>query len=186
MKETPEAVKLLKAEVQTNYQRFFKETFADMGFQDRWRKFEKIRNKIAHCNLFTLDDLDDGRDLAKEILDIVAKADSSTQTVEITSKEREAIQERVLERSDREDSITEEILLAELQKEEARFSKLSDGFVGLTRFMNIHLGSKGYDHYSVKDLCERLGLEGKIEIYHVPQKGSEFETAAIRTNRDGS
>ncbi len=184
MKETPEAVKEIKSQVQTNYQRFFKETFADVGFQDRWKKFEKIRNKIAHCNLFTLEDLEAGRELAKELSGIIEKADSKTQTVEITSQEREAIQERVIERSARESEITEELLLTELEEQEAKFKRTHpDGFVGLNRFMNIHLGQRGFDHYSVKDLCEKLEQDGKVEIYHVHQPGSEFSTAAIRVKR---
>lgn len=186
MKETPEAVKMLKAEVQTNYQRFFRETFADKGFQDRWRKLEKIRNKVAHCNLFALEDLREGRDLASELLDIITRADEENQKVEITSQEREAIQEQVLARSARDNSVTEQIFLSELRAEEARFKKRQPaGFVGYSRFLNIHLGSKGFDYFSIKDLCAKLEIEGKIEIYHVPQKDSEFPTAAIRSKGMG-
>ncbi len=181
LKETPEAVKELKAEIQTNYQRFFKESFADKEFRGKWKEFEKLRNKISHCNLFTLDDLENGRVLATELLEIINNADQNTQSISITTQERESIQERVLDRSTRDDEITEEIFLEELHNEESHFKNKPNGFVGLSRFMNIHLGSLGYDHYSIKNMCEILDEKGGIEIYHVDNPDSEFKTAAIRS-----
>ena len=181
MKESSEAVKELKSQVQTNYQRFFKENFADAGFQDLWRGFEKIRNKIAHSNLFTIEDLTEGKKLAEELLRIIEHADSENQTVEITNQEREAIQERVMERSHKTTEVTEEVFLSELKSEEEYFNQIDNGFVGLARFTNIHLGTKGYDYYSVRDVCRALKDKGKIEIYYVPNEGSEFDTAAIKS-----
>jgi hypothetical protein len=41
-------------------------------------------------------------------------------------------------------------------------------------------------YYSVADMCSRLEQEGKIEIYHVPQPGSDRQTAAIRISHPES
>ena len=45
-----------------------------------------LRNKIAHNNLFTADDLAIGERLAKEIADILSEADAEATNLVITTK----------------------------------------------------------------------------------------------------
>ena len=42
--------------LETNYIKFFQDTFKDKGFQDKWTQLEEIRHKVAHSNLFTIED----------------------------------------------------------------------------------------------------------------------------------
>jgi hypothetical protein len=54
--ENPESIKAFKKEIQSNYNKFFKEAFKDKDFQKKWEELEKIRHKVAHNNLFTIAD----------------------------------------------------------------------------------------------------------------------------------
>jgi Apea-like HEPN len=93
--ETPEAIRALKQDMQSNYQKLFKESFADKNFKDKWKQFESLRNKIAHNNLFTAGDLAAGEQLANELTDIISVADAEAAKLVITSEERDAIREQV-------------------------------------------------------------------------------------------
>ena len=89
--ETPEAIKDLKQDLQTNYQKFFKEFFADKEFKEKWRDFEQLRNKIAHGNLFTAEDLARGKQLADEIEKLISTADERTEKLtSVSGNERQS------------------------------------------------------------------------------------------------
>ena len=62
---------------QSNYHKFFKTAFADRDFKQKWKTWESYRNKIAHTNLFTKDDLVDGKKIADELVAIIGEADES-------------------------------------------------------------------------------------------------------------
>lgn len=194
--ESIDAIRDLKQELRTNYQKYFKEAFADRDFKNKWKKWEDLRNKIAHNNLFTNEDLILGTDLAKEIIDIIADADKSTEQLVITQSEREAMQEQVIAKTDNvsafspqadNDSysqieITEEKFLEELREQESFYKKKPDGFVGLTRFIRFHLAELGYADEAIQSVIEQLKKSGKIEVYYVenPYVGGST-TAALRT-----
>lgn len=177
--ETPEAIKDFKAELQTNYQKFFRESFADKDFKDKWKTFETLRNKIAHGNLFTAEDLRMGQQLAKEITDIITAADAQTEHLVITRKERDAIKDTVIERSSPWMDISEDQFLAQLEDQERYFER-SGGFVGLARFVKFHLGGLGYDFRSSYELAQRLEAQNRVEIYHVENPHDDHPTAAVR------
>jgi hypothetical protein len=179
LEESPEAIRALKNDLQTNYQRFFKESFADKQFRDKWREFEVLRNKIAHNNLFVEDDLIRGKQLANEIEQIIRDADAKTPQLEITPEEREAIQDTVVQSSDSWRQISEDEFLKQLSEQERRFNT-TGGFVGIARFVKVHLGAQGYDFRSSYDLVTRLENEKKIETYQVENPGNEYRTTAIR------
>jgi hypothetical protein len=82
--ENIEALKALKADLQSNYHKFFKGAFADRDFKVKWNKWEFLRNKIGHTNLFTKEDLADGKQLADEIIGIITAADESKEQPEVT------------------------------------------------------------------------------------------------------
>jgi hypothetical protein len=179
MPETVDAIKELKSELQTNYQKFFKQSFADRDFKSKWQSFEGLRNKIAHNNLFTQDDLDEGRQLFSDIEAIIRDADSQTGSLIITRAEREALQDTVSEHTPALTQITADAFLSELEQEDL-FRK-RNGFVGITRFIRTHLVSKGYDHFSAFRVLQELDKNGIVEVYHVPNPNSDFETAAVRS-----
>jgi len=67
LEETPQAIRTLKEQLQSNYQKFFRESFKDKGFQEKWERLEKLRHKVAHNNLFTASDLEEGKELALQL-----------------------------------------------------------------------------------------------------------------------
>jgi len=181
--ETPEAIKQLKQNLQTNYQKLFKESFADKEFREKWREFEYLRNKIAHGNLFTAYDLQRGEELAGAITEMIGDADQKTEDLVLTQKEREAIQESAVERSHMPGVISEEEFLSKLESFERRFHP-KGGFVGLALFLR-YLTGLGFNYLASKDLVGQLQDEKKVEVYSVSNPEGEFDTSAIRRNVQG-
>ena len=188
-----EAVQTLKQELRTNYQKYFKESFADRDFKNKWKEWEELRNKIAHNNLFTSQDLQRGIVLAEEIIAIVTSAEQSTAELIITQSEREAIQEQVIAKSEASKAeslpvqsgkhITEEEFLAELRSQELHYATKRGGFVGLTRFVRFHLGELGFDYRASHEMIARLEQAGEIEVYYVENPyARDLSTAALRTS----
>lgn len=177
--ETPEAIKRLKQDLQTNYQKLFKESFADKGFREKWKEFETLRNNVAHNNLFTAEDLVRGEALAKELSVMIVEADQKTEKLVITEKEREAIQESAIVRGNMPWEITEDELLRQLQNLESRLHP-GGGFVGISLFLR-HLSGFGYNYQFSQRLISQLQNQNRVEVYSVPNPGGEFDTSAIRT-----
>ncbi len=196
--ENIEALKALKADLQSNYHKFFKTAFADRDFKIKWNKWESLRNKIAHTNLFTKEDLADGKHLAEEIIQIITAADQSKEQPVVTQSEREAMQEQVIAKTERNDGsasqphddvtssmaeeITEQAFLDQLRDQESYYSTKPDGFVGLTRFLRFHLAELGFGEHAAKLMLQRLQREGKIEVHYVSNPYDvTSRTAALRT-----
>ena len=179
LEETPEAIKRFKEEIKSNYQRFFKESFKDQNFQEKWEELEKIRHKVAHNNLFTNSDLERGKQLSNELFEITNNAIDSVDQVMLRSEEREAIRDSFASQG-MFTKISEGELLEELQQQEAYYSQRSNGFVSLSKFVKGHLASKGYDVLSAYILIEELEEQDKVEIYSVDNPYSEYKTASIR------
>jgi len=180
--ETPEAIKLLKGRLQSNYQRFFKETFKDKSFQEKWENLEKLRNKVAHNNLFTLNDLDNGKRLANELLEIIAAADKLSESLEIPADEKVFLRESFAPVGYAWDIVQKDEFLKELKLQEQYFRPA--GYVGLTHFVRSVLGAKGFDYANSYELAEQLAKEGFIEKYEVPgdRDGTPIPAIRIRTN----
>lgn len=179
LEETSEAIQRLKEELKSNYQRFFKESFKDKNFQEKWEELEKIRHKVAHNNLFTNVDLERGKQLAEELLEITNTAIESVDQVTLRSEEREAIRGSFASQGIFTE-ISEGELLKELEEQETYYSKRNNGFVSLSKFVREHLANKGYDIPSVYNLIEELKAKEKVELYSVDNPYSEYKTAAIR------
>lgn len=166
---TPEALARLKSEIQSNYTKFFKETFKDKGFQDKWIKLEEIRHKVAHNNLFTKDDFEKANELVKSLLEIIDDAEQKIDEIVFSTDEQAAIQEAIIDTLSQPSygiytPITEEQLLLELEKQES-FSKVRQGFVGLAHFVKVHLGYQGFDYSNSYTIINSLSERGIIEIY---------------------
>jgi hypothetical protein len=196
--ENIDALRRLKGDLQSNYHKFFKTAFADRDFKAKWKSWELLRNKIAHTNLFTLEDLNAGRSIAEDLLKIISDADESPEQPKVTQVEREAVQEQIIALTGADeieddatsandasqqaiDFLTEEEFLNELKFQEDLYSQYPDGFVGLVRFLRFHLTELGYSEYEARKMLKRLQAANKVEVYHVnnPYDNSS-PTAAVR------
>ena len=115
-----------------------------------------------------------------DIEGIIRDADSQTGSLIITRAEREALQDTVSEHTPALTPITADSFLHELREQEDLFRQ-RNGFVGITRFIRNHLVSKGYDHFSAFRVLQELNNNGTLEVYHVPNPNSDYETAAVRS-----
>jgi hypothetical protein len=195
--EDVEALKALKTDLQSNYHKFFKKAFADRDFKQKWKTWESLRNKVAHTNLFTNDDLIDGKRIAAELMQIITDADESPEQPTVTQVEREAVQEQIIARTgsepanasvtsdtsslDANDSLTDEEFLLELREQETFYSNRPNGFVGLVRFLRFHLTELGYTESEARGMLHKLQRENKVEVYYVDNPyDNATQTAAIR------
>lgn len=171
----------LKQELRTNYDKLFKDAFAEKGFKDKWKQFESLRNKIAHNNLFTAADLALGEQLAAELSSIITSADAEAQKLVITADEREAIKEQVARSATWQTlDLTDEIFFSELDGALSRAAE-RNLFVGLKWFTNNILIPKGYSYFACHSTIERLRDAGTLEIYYVPHPDDPTKkTAALR------
>ncbi len=181
LSETPESIRALKEELRSNYDKLFKEAFADKGFKDKWKEFEALRNKIAHNNLFTAVDLARGKELAAELIEIISSADAEAKKLVISAEEREAIKEQVAKASNWHSlDLTESKFMEEL--DEAIAYAASRGlFVGLSYFANNRLIPKGYSYSACHAMIESFSDRGIIEVYYVSHPFDDSrKTAALR------
>ncbi|MCH7727278.1 MAG: hypothetical protein IH991_12480 [Planctomycetes bacterium] len=196
--EDATALKTLKADLRSNYYNFFKEAFADKDFKTRWNTWESLRNKIAHSNLFTNNDLVDGKQIANELIQIIKEAEESDEQPTVSQAEREAAQEQMIARTETEESVsvgdtnggstevdseslTEDVFLEELKQQEDFYSNRPNGFVGLVRFFRFHLTDMGYQESEARSMLRQLQHDDKLEVYHVENPYDDTsQTAAIR------
>lgn len=97
IEESIDAIKELKQELQSNYTKYFKETFKDKQFQKKWEDIEKLRHKVAHNNLFTEKDLEKGVNDCNELKQIIEEADKTMDEIEFSEEEIEKITKDSLE-----------------------------------------------------------------------------------------
>lgn len=184
--ETPEAIRRFKEQLQSNYQKFFRESFKDKGFQEKWEKLEKLRHKTAHNSLFSEQDLKEGKALTEALIELINEADQNVESIPLETEEKEAIRESFVSQGYTWNVITEEDFIRELSEREESYRKQhEDGFVGLAHFVKGYLGSKGYDFSSSYDVANRLEAQGKVEIYKIPGLDDEHQVTAIRVAAPG-
>lgn len=176
LEETPEAISAFKKEIQSNYNKFFKEAFKDKDFQKKWEELEKIRHKVAHNNLFTISDQKRSYNLFIELESIINEADKTVNSITFNLAEKEAFVDRIMSFED----IDEETLKHELGKSQSWAYRNAEGFVGLSSFVTNHLGSKGYRFQTSYEVIEILCEKGEIEKYSHVSDGREFPITALR------
>ncbi|MBH8563797.1 hypothetical protein I8748_16640 [Nostoc sp. CENA67] len=192
-----------------NYAKYFKDTFEQNDFQNKWEQLTHIRNKVAHNNYFVQKDLDLANDLCKKLKQIINDADSSIDALTLSIADKEAVikaidlandlakiekEEKQLEQQ--EGRINEELEDSSLKaeslgqpylvlREEDLISQLREcsklkEFIGLKSFVRDHLGQQGYSFNSSYALINLLADRGKIAIYEVPNPYGQFNTTAIK------
>jgi hypothetical protein len=180
MEENVEAITKIKNELQSNYTKFFKETFKDQNFQQDWEELESLRHKVAHNNLFTDEDRLKAEKLTTSLLKTIDEANSRIDEIVFSNDDLETIKSNIIEVSAPYQPITEEDLIRQLRLREEYYSR-TNGFVGLESFVKNHLGLQGYDIATSYRTINALASEGKLMVYHVDgPKG--FPVAAVKLN----
>lgn len=179
--ETSEAIIKLKTELESNYTKFFKDTFKTNNFQQKWEELEKLRHKVAHNNLFTKNDLDRADDLTISLLEIIKKANESIDTIQFNIEEKDLLKENISSNLGTYEIISKEELFRKLNESENWAKKLRDNFVGLKHFVTNYLGSIGYDYRSSYELINQLEEEGLIELYDYQGSNNLYPVTAIRS-----
>ena len=171
---TVDDLEMLKQEIESNYQKFFKENFKDVKFQEKWEDLERLRHKIAHNNLFINQDKINGNQLADELLKIIETALGNIDEIDMSAIEKEVIKLNIPDKT----IISEKEFFEELMLIEDRDPTK---FVGVSWFIRECLAPKDFDDQSSYDVLENLILQGKIERYEVPFGARS--TPAIKTIR---
>ena len=171
-------------ELQSNYNKFFKVSFKDRGFQQKWEKLEKIRHKVAHNSLFVLSDMMDAKDLTDELIDIVKVAEQKIEGVKFSSNERDAMQSQIVSVSSLR-VITKDEILEKLKASLKWAEGNIDGFVGHRSFVMNYLGDAHYDWASSFSVIEQLEQDGLVELYDHQGVGHERSVKAIKLTSQG-
>lgn len=185
MEESVDAVRSLKQELQSNYTKFFKDTFKDRNFQQKWEELEKIRHKVAHNSLFVVDDRSVADRLCDELMQIIDDANKQIDALKFSQDEREALMDRIVSTSHAFKVISHEEMLDRLRDSERWAAKNSNGFIGLTSYVKTYLGNAGYDYSASFDVIRQLESEGLVEVYDHQGEGHERSVKAIRLPRHG-
>lgn len=183
LEESEEAIKKLKVELESNYTKFFKDTFKTNNFQQKWEELEKLRHKVAHNNLFTKNDLERADKLSSSLSEIIDTANDSIDTIQFNIDEKDILKENIAYTLETYDVITKDELLRKLGESENWALKSRDNFVGLKHFVTNYLGSIGYDYRSSYDLINQLETEGVLELYDYKGKNNLYPVTAIRTTK---
>lgn len=176
LEDTADALKKFKEEIQTNYNKFFKNTFKENNFQSNWEELEKIRHKIAHNNLFTLEDQNQATKIITELINTITKANEEIDDLSFGEEEKEDIMRSFVNFK----TITKDIFFEELQISLEWSRKHADGFVGLQNFLINILGSKGYDLQSSRNLLAELEKQNHVEIYSYTSEKNARPVTSIR------
>lgn len=181
LEESAEAVKKLKAELESNYTKFFKDTFKTNNFQQKWEELEKLRHKVAHNNLFTKHDLERAEELTNLLIEIINKANESIDSIQFNLEEKDLLKENISSNLGTFEVITKEVLLRKLNESETWAKRTRDNFVGLKHFVTNYLGSIGYDYRSSYELINQLESEGILELYDYKGLNNLYPVTAIKS-----
>lgn len=176
LQDTVEALQKFKQEIQTNYNKFFKNTFKENNFQANWEELEKIRHKIAHNNLFTIEDQERCTELITILMRTIKLANDEIDKISFSDSDKQYIMSSFMKLEE----ITKDIFIKELKYSIKWARESADGFVGLQNFIVHILGSKGYGFQETRELVRKLEKEGVVEIYTYSSDKNERGVAAIR------
>jgi hypothetical protein len=184
IEETSEAIKTFKGQLQNNYTKFFKDTFKDNGFQQKWEKIEKIRHKIAHNSLFSNSDFEEARKLCDDVYNIINNANKSVESIVFSSDEKEALRDNIVQNNAYK-VITESELLSKLKSSEEwaaerHLNGLGEGFVGHSSFVKNYLGQAGYDIGSSFRVLSDLIGKSEVEMYDFVGSKNDYPVKAIK------
>lgn len=180
--ENEDAIKKLKDELKSNYIKFFKNTFKDNGFQEKWEALEKLRHKVAHNNLFTTEELELAKSLYDDVKKIIESANQWIDTIQFSSDEKTAFRENISMNSANYETIDKSELLEKLRQSEEWASK-KESFVWFSHFVVNFLGSMWYNYRNSNNIINELVEEWIIEKYEYTSENNPYPIAAIRIRK---
>jgi len=185
LNEDSQSIIKLKKELKSNYTKFFKENFKDNNFQEKWEKLERLRNKVAHNNLFTKDDLNDALLTTDALEEIISSANNSIDEIQFDLNDKDAIRESINSNIEPLEDINREIILEKLEESEKWAIKWGKWwFVSLKHFVVNHLWSQWYHYWSSNKVIDDLIEEWIVEKYeHKPEDDSFNPVLAIRIKK---
>jgi len=205
--ETVEELNKLKSDLDSNYNRFFKQNFKDLDFDKKWKQLFKIRNKVAHNNLFVIDDLNNTLSLHNDLKTIILNAEEKIDDFKFSLEEQVAIREIIRETKSYAEKIESPKILGKIDLpeptiEESVFETISEAdfikeleyaektlkynnlkYVGLKSFITKILGQKGYSFGTSYALANILKEQGIVDIYDVEDNTSYWPVKAIRKTK---
>jgi len=171
--------KKLKEEIQSNYNKFFKETFKDNKFQQKWEQLEKIRHKVAHNNLFVISDKAEAESLVEQLRSIIEDADEKISALQLSDDEKADFQESIAVDNNYQ-KLSKEEMFRRLKKSYSRTLSQGYDFLGLKSFVVSYLGAQGYDINHCYELVDQLESEGAIDIYEHHGEGHLRPVRAVK------
>lgn len=174
-----ETISKLKSELSSNYIKFFKESFKDKGFQEKWQELEKIRHKVAHNNLFVLNDLNRGNEITNELESIIADAVENIDKIVFSIKQKQDFIASLPEVGGYR-HITENELYQKLISSTKWVENNDGAFIGLTSFIKNYLGSIGFHYNTSIEVLQNLKNKGVVEFYEQNDENFENPVTAIR------
>lgn len=184
---TVEAIEELKVELQSNYTKFFKETFKDRLFQDNWTELEKIRHKVAHNNLFSESDRTSAISLSKILIETIEDAEHKIEAMKFSEQELDVMRDSISETSTNMASIdtnsvdiTKDELLKRVQRSLRWSKEKGRAFLGRRQFIENYLGNGGYNIETSYQIIDELQSDGFLEFYEHPSLDETRTITAIR------
>lgn len=183
--EDADGLRQLQADLKGNYQKFFKTQFKDKGFQQKWESLEKLRHKTAHNGLFACDDLEQGKNLAEDVADLIKEAIRELAPLEISRKERDGLSESLVTdngdgaQGGENNGAQRDRVLELLKESEAHFKNLG-GFVGVGHFIKTFLTDRGFSLNEAYRIVDLLAETGEVELYEHQKDDMPRPVTAIR------
>lgn len=164
----------LKNELQGNYTKYFKESFQDKSFDKKWKQLFAVRNKVAHNNLMTAEDLKIANENAAAVETVLDDAEKLIKDFTFTTEDKQAffdasalqLNESELESGDMENlgiKVVGKIELSDTDSESPHFSKKEVRFKVIdeeTLLEHIQYFHKYNNNVSVKGVAEALVKKG--------------------------
>lgn len=189
-----------------NFQKYFKTCFEQKDFQDKWRRLNELRNKVAHSSYFVDGELKEGIQIVEELNNIIDDAYEKVDTLQLSVVDRQAIKKAI----DTETTANaDEVITGDLAQpcqditdeqptqrnaqksnlkildKETLFERLREvaqqkSFVGIRYFVKEILGKEGFAYGSSYTLINMLIDEGALETEKRGSLWSEYDTTAIK------
>lgn len=104
---TVEQLEELQRDMESNYTKYFRDTFMQHRFHNLWQDLYQIRNKVAHNSILTSDDLDKVERSIAQLNGILEAAESKMVDVELTREEEFKIEDQQPEPPAADESATD-------------------------------------------------------------------------------
>lgn len=181
----------LKTDLQSNYTKYFKESFQDKSFDKKWKLLFAVRNKVAHNNLMTLEDKTTVLENVEYVKKIIEDAEQLIADFRFTTEDKQAFldasvlkltneanNEEASQIADSGVKILGKIDLPEINETSSRYLVINEETL-ISHIEKLHndgsdvsvkgvaelLAYKGYDRQHVYLLIDIMVDNGALEYY---------------------